>query len=235
MAVVAGCTSNVRIGVSVLALPAREPLLLAKQLATLDNLSSGRTIVGVGLGWLREEFDLVAPGAWERRAERTDDYLALFDQLWNHDGPVEFQGSVYSCAPVLFEPKPSQRPRPPIEVGGNSPAARGRAVRFGDAWHAMQLAPADIAPATADIRARELEAGREAGSVGVTVRCSLCAPDAGNDAAAWRVRGTGPDLASAITSYAEAGVDTMVFDLDPSLDERAAADAIDLLGEFSER
>jgi probable F420-dependent oxidoreductase len=235
MAVVAGCTANVRIGVSVLALAAREPLLLAKQLATLDNLSAGRVVAGVGLGWLHEEFDLVAPGAWERRVALTDDFLALFPRLWNEDGPVAFEGTAYSCEPLLFQPKPSQQPRIPVEVGGNSAAARRRAVRAGDAWHAMQLSPADIEFGTAQIRAEEARLGRAAGSVGVTVRCSLVPLGDYEGDDTWRVPASRTGVAAAVEAYAAAGADTIVFDLDPTVDGDAAVDVIGLLAEHSIR
>jgi probable F420-dependent oxidoreductase len=128
---VSGVTERARLGTSVLVLPQRQPLLVAKQWATLDVLSGGRTIFGVGAGWLAEEFAaLDVPFAG--RGARCDEALELVQRCWREES-VTFTGKHFRVERLACEPKPLQQPRPPIWVGGHTPAAFRRVARYGDA------------------------------------------------------------------------------------------------------
>jgi probable F420-dependent oxidoreductase len=134
LAYVAGKTERLRLGVSVLVLPQRHAILAAKQLATLDNLSGGRLIVGVGVGWMQGEFDNLGAD-FHRRGRHTDEALRVLKCLWQEEQP-QFSGAFYRFRDVLFAPKPMQPGGPPIWIGGNSAAAWRRAVTLADGWHA---------------------------------------------------------------------------------------------------
>jgi probable F420-dependent oxidoreductase len=132
MAFVAGVTERVQIGAAILIVPYRHPLLLAKALATADQLSRGRMILGAGLGWLEAESALL--GVSHRgRARIADETLAVVRACWESERP-EFRGEVYDLAGFHFAPRPYRDRRLPILVGGASTAALRRAVRFGDGW-----------------------------------------------------------------------------------------------------
>jgi probable F420-dependent oxidoreductase len=131
MAFVAGVTERVRIDTTVIVLPYHQPLALAKALSTIDVLSGGRLNVSVGVGHAVREFDALGVPFRERGA-RADEILAAMEELWSSEEPV-FHGRHYRIEGLAFEPKPVQKPRPPISVGGNSHAALRRAARF-DGW-----------------------------------------------------------------------------------------------------
>jgi probable F420-dependent oxidoreductase len=170
LAFLAGQTERVRLGVSAYVVPYRNPVVTAKQVATLDALSGGRVVLAVGVGWLREEFAaLDVPFAG--RGTRTDDYLAVCRALWA-GGPATHDGPCYRLPPVRTGPRPAQRPHPPVWVAGNSAAALSRAARHGDGWHGIDLDPADLSARAARLRAACAEAGRDPGSVRVTLRRS---------------------------------------------------------------
>jgi probable F420-dependent oxidoreductase len=172
---VAGVTQRVRLGTTILVIPMRNPVVTAKQLASLDVLSNGRLIVGVGAGWMEEEFQaLGAP--FERRGARTDEYIQLFKTLWTEENP-SFQGRFWQIEEVGFAPKPLQRPHPPIWVGGHSPPALQRAARLADAWHAAYIDAAQVREQYQEVQRYAREAGRDPASVGLTVRARVSLDD----------------------------------------------------------
>jgi probable F420-dependent oxidoreductase len=136
MAFVAGCTQRLRLVTSVLILPHRNPVLTAKMVSSIDVLSRGRVTLGIGVGWLREEFAALNAPEFDQRGAVSDEYLAIFKKLWS-PGPVEHQGRHYSFAPLRAEPLPVQKPHPPIWVGGHSKAALRRTARHADGWHPL--------------------------------------------------------------------------------------------------
>ena len=131
LAFVAATAPTLRLGTCILIVPQRNPLVLAKELATLDRLSNGRVELGLGVGWLKEEFDALGI-PWERRGARNDEYVAAMRALWA--GPhAEFHGEFVDFAPVTCSPRPVQRSIP-ILVGGDTDAAIQRAVRLADGY-----------------------------------------------------------------------------------------------------
>ena len=149
MAFIAGKTERLRLVTSVMILPYRNPVATAKTLATIDVLSRGRVTVGVGVGWLREEFEALGAADFDRRGAVSDEYLRIFKALWT-ESPVSFAGEFYRFDDVRCLPEPVQKPHPPIWIGGHSKAALRRVARLGDGWHpvganpAVPLTPADL-------------------------------------------------------------------------------------------
>lgn len=147
----AGATSTIGIGSMLTVLPLHDPVHLAKQLATIDWLSGGRLQVTFGVGWLQEEFDLLGI-PFSERGRRADDHLAAMSALWADDEP-EHDGPFSAFRDVAFEPKPVQRPRPRVWIGGDSAAALRRVARYGDGWAPWQTTPDQIAVRLDELRA----------------------------------------------------------------------------------
>jgi probable F420-dependent oxidoreductase len=133
LAFLAGITESPRLITAVAVIPYRGAMHTAKIAATIDVLSQGRMVLGVGAGWLREEFEAVGAPPFEERGRVTDEWLQAFKILWTEDDP-RFEGRHVRFGGVSFLPKPVQKPHPPIWVGGESPAALRRTARYGDAW-----------------------------------------------------------------------------------------------------
>ncbi|MFQ5471432.1 MAG: TIGR03619 family F420-dependent LLM class oxidoreductase [Dehalococcoidia bacterium] len=131
-AFLAGATSRIRMLSYVLVLPYRNPVLLAKQIATVDFLSGGRITLGAAAGHLEKEFEVLNIPFHERGAQ-TDEFLRAMIELWTSDSP-SFDGKYFQFDDIVFEPKPTQKPHPPILVGGNSRPAMRRAAALGDGW-----------------------------------------------------------------------------------------------------
>jgi probable F420-dependent oxidoreductase len=147
---VAGATKTLRLGTGVLILPQRNPVVLAKEVATLDHLSGGRVELGVGVGWLEEEFEALGV-AWEGRGRRTDEFIAAMRELWKSD-EARFEGEFIRFRNVASNPKPVSG-TVPIVVGGHSPAAARRAAAIGDGFYP--------GPGTIDLLAKAIRTMRE--------------------------------------------------------------------------
>jgi probable F420-dependent oxidoreductase len=137
LAWLAQATSRVELGTTVAILPYRHPLLTARLGANIDRLSGGRFILGVGVGWARQEFEALGV-PFERRGAMSNDYLAAIKTAWTSD-PASYTGSFVSFRDVRTAPRPVRAPHPPIWVGGASEAAMRRAVGLGDAWHPIRI------------------------------------------------------------------------------------------------
>lgn len=140
LAYLAASTETVGLLTSVMVLPHRPPVLTAKILATIDVLSGGRLILGCGVGWMREEFEVLGTESFDERGAVGDDYLRVFKELWPSDDP-SFESKYTSFSNVTFAPKPVQKPHPPIWIGGESPPALRRAALLGDAWYPIGTNP----------------------------------------------------------------------------------------------
>ena len=217
LAYLAGVTERIKLVTSVMIVPYRNPLLCAKMLATLDMLSKGRLIVGAGVGWMEEEFQLLDAPPFAERGAATDEYLQAFIELWTSDNP-SFEGKHVKFSDIIFLPKPTQRPYPPIWIGGQSRAALRRAARMGNAWHpvgaipAAPLEPEDLAENLAYLHRHAERAGRDPSEIQVSMKAPLY--DASSDTAGSRRRFSGPPEAVLrdIQTYADVGVTHLIFD-----------------------
>ena len=162
LAFAAAAAPTVRLGTCILIVPQRNPLVLAKELATLDRLSGGRVELGLGVGWLREEFDALGV-PWERRGARNDEYIEAMRALWA--GPhAEFHGEFVDFEPVTCSPRPVQE-RIPVIVGGDTDAAISRAVRLADGYFPGEGDAERLDALLGRLRSAATEAGRDPGSI----------------------------------------------------------------------
>ena len=155
----AGVTSRISLGTSVVILPYRSPIPVAKLLASVDVLSGGRLIVGAAIGWLEGEFDALGV-PFKERVSRSEEALELLRTLWTHEHP-EIVTRRHHLHDVTFSPMPLQKPRPPLYVGGNSEGALRRVARFGDGWHATATNHDAFRQGVETLRRFWKEAGRE--------------------------------------------------------------------------
>lgn len=145
MAFVAAATEKLRIVSSVMIAPHRNPILTAKSLATTDVLSEGRVTVGIGVGWMAEEFAALDAPDFKARGKSTDEFVEIWKKLWT-GVPVSHDGVHYSFDEVICEPRPIQRPHPPIWIGGHSGPALRRVAKLGDGWHPVGATAASPLP-----------------------------------------------------------------------------------------
>ncbi len=158
LAVIAGATTRVRLGTTVLIVPYRNAVVTAKMVSSLDALSGGRVVLGVGAGWVAAESAMLGVPFTERGA-MTDEYLDAMRELWTSRDP-SFTGKYTRFSALRFEPKPVQTPHPPVWVGGHSPAALRRTVRVGAAWHPINRPPADLRAGRAELARLSQASGR---------------------------------------------------------------------------
>ena len=163
----AAVTDRVRLGTGICLVPQRNPVYTAKAVTDLDSLSGGRVDFGVGVGWLREEFEAVAM-PFEERGRRTDEHLQVMKSLWC-DEVSEFHGELYNLDPCRMYPKPIQTPHPPIHVGGESDAAMRRVARHGQGWFSFDRLPADLPEPLGRLDAALAQEGRTRRDVVVSV------------------------------------------------------------------
>lgn len=220
-AFVAGRSTRLRLVTSVMILPYRNPVVTAKTLATIDVLSGGRLTVGVGVGWLREEFAALAAPPFERRGAASDECLRIMKTLWT-ECPASFAGEFYRFADVRCLPFPVQRPHPPIWIGGHSPAALRRVARFGDGWHpvganpAVPLTPPELSALLDELRRLAEGEGRDPSALTISFKAPVY--DAGRPGAERLGAGRRPFTGSAaqvaedISTYARLGVGELIFD-----------------------
>ncbi len=190
LAFVAGATSRIGLLSHVLVLPYRHPLVVAKQFGTLDRLSGGRVILGVGSGHLKPEFRSLGAD-FERRGRVTDDSLRAIAAAWEHD-VATFESESISFRDVMVAPRATQRPRPPFWVGGNSGPALRRAARLAEGWIPWQLDPAEFAALADKARRLRAESGRTDPLEMVAPLAAPADADAGAvvaEAARWRAAG----------------------------------------------
>lgn len=207
----AAATSRVRLGVGLIVLPQRQPVLLAKQLTSLDVLSGGRLTVAVGAGYVEPELQAMGVSLGERGA-RTDEYLAVMRALW--DAAPSFAGRFVSFSGVVQHPSPVQRPHPPIVVGGHSAAAYRRAVRHGNGWYGWGL----------DVE----QTGQALRALAETARGEQRPADLGE--LEITITPPGPLDLDTVRRYADLGVDRLIIELE-GIDDSAVDGVIATVGE----
>jgi probable F420-dependent oxidoreductase len=218
MAFGAGRTTTLRFVTSVLIVPHRNPVLAAKMIASIDVLSQGRVTLGIGVGWLREEFAALGAGDFDRRGAVSDEYLAIYKKLWS-PGPVEHHGTYYSFGPLRCEPLPAQRPHPPIWVGGHSKAALRRTARFADGWHPLgtvataELRPPEFAALLDDLKRMTEAEGRDYKDVTIAFVARLHEATSPIDATErMPFSGSAHQLIEDVEAYRKLGVSHLSFD-----------------------
>ena len=201
---IAARTTRIKLGTSVLVMPYLHPMVLAKELATLDHLCGGRLIVGLGVGSLPEE-NAAFCLPYESRGKYGNEFIGVLRALWTQDA-ARFGGEYFNFEGLITSPKPLQQPHPPIVIGGNRPVALRRVARLGDGWHPMNLPPHSVRKRLPLIREEEVKAGRPPMS---TVQRRI---------------GMERITAEAVADYADAGVTELVMSLDSgTLAERRTA------------
>ena len=219
MAFVAGTSRTLRLISSVMILPYRNPVATAKMLATIDVLSRGRVTVGVGVGWLREEFEALGAPDFDRRGAVSDEYLRIFKALWTQD-PASYHGEFYRFDSVRCLPHPVQKPHPPIWVGGHSKAALRRVARLGDGWHpvganpAVPLRPPELRASLDDLRRLTEAERRDFSTLTISYKAPIYdpAPGAAGGAARRPFSGSQQAIADDIGTFAGLGVSELIFD-----------------------
>ncbi|MBV8168997.1 MAG: LLM class F420-dependent oxidoreductase, partial [Alphaproteobacteria bacterium] len=227
---IAAKTSRIRLVTAILVVPHRPAVLAAKQLATIDVLSGGRLTVGVGAGWLKAEFDAVVTTPFAERGAVTDEYIEAFRALWTQKHP-KLDGTYTKIDGISFEPKPVQKPHPPIWVGGESAPSMRRAAKFGDAWYPIgsnQKSPLDtLARYRAGIaRVRQLaaEAGRDPAGLALAYRVKrygTAVPPTGSDGSRSLFSGSDAQLVDDFKALRDLGVS--IIDIDFERPEEAAS------------
>lgn len=173
---IAAKTSRIRLVLAVLVVPHRPAVLAAKMLSTIDVLSEGRLVIGIGAGWLKAEFDAVVTTPFAERGAVTDEYLEAFRALWTGER-ARFDGRYTKFSDLVFLPRPVQQPYPPIWIGGESGPSIRRAARFGDAWypigsnnkHLLDTLPR-LTAGIARLRKLTADAGRDPAKMAVVYR-----------------------------------------------------------------
>src|SRR5215813_1557076 len=221
MAWIAAKTSRIRLVAAVLVVPHRPAVLAAKMLATLDVLSRGRLVVGIGAGWLKTEFDAVVTSPFEDRGAVTDEYIDAFRVLWTEKAP-RFAGRFSRFDNIVLEPKPVQKPHPPIWVGGEGGPAVRRAARVGAAWypigsnnkHLLDTLPR-LRGGIARLRQAAAQAGRDPASVGVSYRVKrygAVVPPLASDGERRLFSGSDADIIADVRAMRDEGVTAIDFD-----------------------
>ncbi len=206
----AGCTQTIRLGTHVLIIPYRNPVLTAKMLATLDVLSGGRVTLGVGVGWMEEEFQALGLDTFAQRGAVTNEYLRLFKELWTKEEP-EFQGEYYQLSGAGFLPKPVQQPHPPIWIGGHTGPALRRAAELGDGWMPIGLRPPailepeEMAAKIARLRTLTRRAGRPEDAVALCFSTTVEFETASGQSRPM-MRGRPEQIAADLRQYQDLGV-----------------------------
>jgi probable F420-dependent oxidoreductase len=201
---IAACTERVQMGLSVMVLPHRHPVLTAKMLASIDRLCEGRLLVGTGVGWMQEELDaLNAP--YHQRGALTDDYLEAMITLWTVER-ASHQGRFVHFPPLGCYPKPMQKPHPPLLIGGHSPAALRRVARFGQGWHALHVPPEVLAQQLTVVHHEMRQAGRDPSALDVSLRATFHLTDDPQPDSRPCLHGDARQLIDDICAYEQVGV-----------------------------
>lgn len=214
MGLVAGVTDRIAFGTHVLALPYRNPVILAGELAALDQLSLGRARLGVGIGWMDEEFATVGVPRRERGA-RTNEYIEVLRTLWQADKPVSYHGRFVDFTDMWLTSRNHSESGPPIYVGGNTEPALRRVGRLGDGWLGHEVYPEEIPAAAESIERNAEQAGRDPATIMRSARRGLVPPFPVMNFMSDRknIEGSAAEVAAEFDRYRQVGIDLLVLDL----------------------
>ena len=162
-----GATTRIKLGTSIVLVPERHPLLLAKEVSTLDHFSGGRFLFGIGAGWLREETEIMG-GDFDHRWTQTRESVLAMKELWTKP-EAEFHGKYYDFPPVHSYPKPAQKPHPPVILGGGASNVLQRVVAWGDGWLPNRITPDELRESRATLDRLAKEAGRDPSTITISV------------------------------------------------------------------
>jgi len=162
-----GVTNTIKLGTGITLVPERNPLVLAKEIASLDLFSGGRFLFGIGTGWLREETEIFG-GDFEHRWTQTREAIEVMKELWAHE-EAEYHGRYFDFPPVRSFPKPAQKPHPPIMIGGMAKNVLRRIVAHADGWLPNRITPAEVETSRGQLDAMAKEAGRDPKSISISV------------------------------------------------------------------
>jgi len=162
-----GVTNTIKLGTGITLVPERNPLVLAKEIASLDLFSGGRFLFGIGTGWLREETEIFG-GDFEHRWTQTREAIEVMKELWAHE-EAEYHGRYFDFPPVRSFPKPAQKPHPPIIIGGMAKNVLRRIVAHADGWLPNRITPAELETSRGELDAMAKEAGRDPKSISISV------------------------------------------------------------------
>ena len=204
LAYVAAATTRIRLGTSVLIMPFYSPVILAKQLATLDVLSAGRLNVGLGIGWSEDEYEAVGV-PFKQRGRRGDEFLRCLDMIWTQD-VIEFQGEFYRVPRCRVVPKPVQKPRPPITIGGYGSKVVKRAVELGDGFSGGNVPLTAIEPLVREVRDGASALGKDPNSLHIVCRGNYRVHDTPQGKDRRPLWGTLDEIREDIERYANAGL-----------------------------
>lgn len=209
LGLVAGVTERVRLGTTVLVLPHRHPVLAAKMLATLDHLSEGRLIVGAGVGWMREEIEVLG-APFDRRGAWSDEAIRIMRACWR-DGRVSHRGEFFAFDEFGLAPKPV-RGTIPIWIGGHAPRALRRVVELGDGWHAAFPSIEALEKGIALLHAECARLGRRFEELTITVRAGLSIRTAPSGLERKVMQGSVEQIVDDLRRYRQLGVGTVLFE-----------------------
>ena len=162
-----GTTTRIKLGTGIVLVPERHPLLLAKEVSTLDHFSGGRFLFGIGAGWLREETEIMG-GDFDHRWTQTRESVLAMKELWTKP-EAEFHGRYYNFPPVRSYPKPAQKPHPPVILGGGAKRVLERVVAWGDGWLPNRTTPDQLRESRATLDRLAKDAGRDPGAITISV------------------------------------------------------------------
>jgi probable F420-dependent oxidoreductase len=214
LAMAAAVTERVRLGTSVLVLPYRNPVNLAAEAAALDVLSDGRFVLGVGAGWMAEEFRALGLDPSERGA-RTDEHIQVLRALWTQD-PASFAGRFTRCEGIVLATTPRTEGGPPIWVGGNTEVALRRALRLGEGWHGFEVYPEDLPGVHERLARAGEELGRDPARLTLSVVRGLMPPGREEESFVPDRRmlgGSAGQIVDELGRYAEQGVEEVVIQI----------------------
>ena len=205
----AAVTKKVKLGTSVIIVPYRDPLVTAKTIATIDQLSNGRVIFGAASGWLAPEFAALGLN-FDERGEQTDEYLRIYKEAWTKDDP-QFSGRYRTFGDLKFEPKPVQKPYPPLWIGGISKRALRRAVELGDGWQPVRTSVADTKACIETLRRLADRAGRSLDGFTISLRIPTWFADS-KGAEGEQMITTADDMVARLSAYRALGVTDFLID-----------------------